>query len=326
MTFAADILRKMDGLNKPRRCFMFLLFQLMLSIPGRMTFRNLSRYSEVSERTFTRHYDRDFDFEDFNRALLGSLWQQPSLLVTDCSFIAKSGKSTYGIDRFWNGCNSRNERGLEISVIGLVPLNNHKATTYTLSVEQTPPGHEKGRTQFYLKQLQQLQRPPQARYLAADGYYAKRDYIDGVCALDLHLISKLRSDANLRYLYCGDHPRQRGRRKLYDGKVDFTDTSRLQYLGQIEEGIDLYTAHVNSPHFKRNLRIAYLLDRRKPEKPRYVVLFSTDVEINAWTLVEHYRQRFGIEFIFRDAKQYTGLTHCQSRQKKRLRFHFNASL
>ena len=32
------------------------------------------------------------------------------------------------------------------------------------------------------------------------------------------------------------------------------------------------------------------------------------------------------EFIFRDAKQFTGLTQCQSRDAQRLHFHFNASL
>jgi hypothetical protein len=32
------------------------------------------------------------------------------------------------------------------------------------------------------------------------------------------------------------------------------------------------------------------------------------------------------EFIFRDAKQFTGLCDCQSRQQQSLDFHFNASL
>jgi len=33
-----------------------------------------------------------------------------------------------------------------------------------------------------------------------------------------------------------------------------------------------------------------------------------------------------IEFIFRDAKQFTGLTDCQARSSQKLDFHFNASL
>ena len=36
--------------------------------------------------------------------------------------------------------------------------------------------------------------------------------------------------------------------------------------------------------------------------------------------------RFQLEFVFRDAKQFTELTHCQARNKEDLSFAFNASL
>ena len=39
-----------------------------------------------------------------------------------------------------------------------------------------------------------------------------------------------------------------------------------------------------------------------------------------------YKSRFQIEFLFRDAKQFVGLTHCQARNENKLHFHFNASL
>ncbi|SDD24502.1 hypothetical protein SAMN05216323_11141, partial [Williamwhitmania taraxaci] len=38
------------------------------------------------------------------------------------------------------------------------------------------------------------------------------------------------------------------------------------------------------------------------------------------------RSRFQIEFLYRDAKQFTGLTTCQARSKNKLDFHFNAAL
>ena len=43
-------------------------------------------------------------------------------------------------------------------------------------------------------------------------------------------------------------------------------------------------------------------------------------------IVEYYQARFQSEFIFRDAKQFTGLSDCQARHLPRLDFHFNASL
>ena len=39
-----------------------------------------------------------------------------------------------------------------------------------------------------------------------------------------------------------------------------------------------------------------------------------------------YKARFQIEFLFRDAKQFTGLSDGQARSKAKLDFHFNASL
>ena len=63
-----------------------------------------------------------------------------------------------------------------------------------------------------------------------------------------------------------------------------------------------------------------------PSKPRYIVLASTDTELEAGELYQLYRARFQIEFIFRDAKQFTGLSDCQSRNQQALDFHFNASL
>ena len=43
-------------------------------------------------------------------------------------------------------------------------------------------------------------------------------------------------------------------------------------------------------------------------------------------ILVYYKGRFQIEFLYRDAKQFTGLEHCQSRKEKRLDFHFNAAL
>jgi hypothetical protein len=40
----------------------------------------------------------------------------------------------------------------------------------------------------------------------------------------------------------------------------------------------------------------------------------------------YYRPRFQIEFLIRDAKQYSGLEHGQARDKNKLHFHFNLSL
>ncbi|MEG4575477.1 transposase [Microcoleus sp. N3A4] len=61
-------------------------------------------------------------------------------------------------------------------------------------------------------------------------------------------------------------------------------------------------------------------------KIKNALLFSTDIHLLPEQIVEYDRARFQIEFIFRDANQFTGLSDCQARHLPRLDFHFNATL
>jgi hypothetical protein len=183
------------------------------------------------------------------------------------------------------------------------------------------------RVDDYLQHLRQsyLQLPAAVKYLAVDAYYSKRKFVDGVVALDLHVIGKLRTDANLRYLYDGPQ-KKRGRHRLYDGKVDLTDRSRLTWVSAPESDLNLYTQVVWHVSLARKIRIALLVDTRRPGKTGLVLLFSTDIDQDAQQILTDYQARFQIEFIFRDGKQFTGLADCQSRDPQKLDFHFNASL
>ena len=161
-----------------------------------------------------------------------------------------------------------------------------------------------------------------------DGYFAKKKYIDEVVDLKLHPITKLRYDANCRFLYTGPHPKRRGAQRKYDGKVNFQDLSRFEALGTLAEAahVHLYTALVWHVSLKRKLRVVVLVNRKAPDKPRFIVLASTDLALDGHKLVELYGARFQIEFFFRDSKQFTGLTDCQARAEAALDFHFNAAL
>lgn len=69
-----------------------------------------------------------------------------------------------------------------------------------------------------------------------------------------------------------------------------------------------------------------VVNHKEREKPRVVVLFSTDPTLPATDIFRYYKSRFAIEFIFRDAKQFAGFSDCQARDKKALPFHFNAAV
>jgi DDE superfamily endonuclease len=339
MTIVTDILKQMPGVSQPQRKFLAVLFATILALRGRVTFRNLSRYCEYSERTMARQFRVSFDWPGFHQRVMTGALDPRSELVSaqDASFIPKSGKHTFGLGHFFNGCASRAERGLEISIIAVVDVTRRCA--FTLVVAQTPPGEEKATAQptedetrmdFYKQQLhdQRHRLPPAVTYHCVDGYFAKKKYIDEVVALQLHPITKLRHDANCRFLYTGPHPHRRGRKRKYDGKVNFHDLGRFEDLGPLEDRphVHLYTALVWHVSLKHKLRVVVLVNRKDPRKPRFIVLASTDLALDGRKLVEFYGARFHIEFLFRDSKQFTGLSDCQSRAEAVLDFHCNAAL
>jgi len=339
MTIVADILQQMPGVRQPQRKFLAVLLATILALRGRVTGRNLSRYCEYSERTIARQFRTSFDWPEFHQRVMTTVLDPGAELISvqDASFLPKSGKQTFGLGHFFNSCANRAERGLELSTLAVVDVARRCA--FTLAVVQTPPGKaearkdkrgEETRMDFYKQQLhdQRHRLPAGIRYHCVDGYFAKQKYIDEVVALQLHPITKLRHDANCLFLYPGPHPKRRGRRRKYDGKVNFHDLHRFEALGTLAEKphIHLYTAVVWHVSLKRTLRVVVLVNRQNPRPPRYIVLASTDLALDGHKLVELYSARFQIEFLFRDSKQFTGLTDCQSRAEQVLDFHFNAAL
>ena len=64
----------------------------------------------------------------------------------------------------------------------------------------------------------------------------------------------------------------------------------------------------------------------KPKSVVTKIYFSTNLKRKAIEILDYYRLRFQMEFLFRDGKQHVGLEHCQARSKNKLNFHLNASL
>lgn len=331
MRLLQSVLSRLKQTKKPQYKFVTHLLGLLLMLPGHATFRNLSRYSPYHERTFSRWYGRTLDWVSLNKGAITEVVppEHEQALVMDASFVPKSGKHTYGLDRFWNGSHSRAEKGLELSTLAWLDITGNCA--YCLSVEQTPPSAESSdpeatRMDVYLDQLSRVVKTHDLRflrYVITDGAYSKQKFVAGVRALELHQVGKLRADAHLRYLYQGPKRPGPGRQKLYDGKVNWSDLSRFEPLDTEDEHIVLYHQVLNHVQLKRNLQVVVVVHT---QRKRYAVLFSTDVDLDPLTLYRYYKARFQIEFLFRDAKQFTGLSDCQARSKTKLDFHFNASL
>ena len=316
--------------------FLTEVFILIFSIQGRLTFENLARYSHYAESTFRRNYKKFFDWLNFNwqvYLIYGHRPHEPVVAAVDCSYIPKAGKATYGLDKFFSGAAGRAKRGLEISLLCLI--NTLSGQAWSLHVSQTPSGlstkqddDQPNRVDHYMKQLLGARKCLEAvTYILGDGFYAKTKVFDTIVdVMSKHLITKLRPDANLRYFYQGPKP-PKGRPPTYDGKVNWKslDLSRWDYVGQDEKYpyLAIYTQVLNSPKFNRDLRIVMVINQKTN---KYIVLACTDTTLDARTVLRYYQLRFKIEFLFRDAKQFCGLTHCQARSKEALDFHFNMSL
>jgi hypothetical protein len=111
---------------------------------GKVNFRNLSRYSEISERT----YRRQFPFTQLHKGRakdikIAILPTSRQIIATDCSFIKKSGKATMELSTSTTGWEKL--KGLEISVIAVVDVDRKQG--YPLSVQQTPAQPESAKDQ-----------------------------------------------------------------------------------------------------------------------------------------------------------------------------------
>jgi len=247
------------------------------------------------------------------------------IAAPDCSFVAENGSHTYGLGNFYNGCRAESEKGLEIPELAVADVIYN--TAYSVSTWQTPNTFADGqtRTDRYVEHFIQDAPclPPPVRYPAADGYYAEKKSADGVTDAGYHLISELRHDADLRRLYSGEQ-KPEGRHRMYDGKVRSDDLSHSESVCEIDN-VTLCTAVVNSPSLKRNIRVVYLV-RRQNHKVATALLFSTDIHLSATDIHRFYKARFQIEFLFRDAKQFAGLSDCQARCEISPDFHFNACM
>lgn len=330
----------MPGLAKPRRKFVAALLATILALRGRVNYRNLARYGEYCERSYARQFAQPFPWLAYHAQVIREAVPATHELIAaqDASFIPKSGKHTPGLGKFYNGCAGRAERGLEISALGVVNLTQKGA--YVAAVTPTQVAAPKlKKEQVELTRLDQAiaqvqttrpHLPASIRYLAADGWYAKQKYADAVVALGLELVTKLRNDANMRFRFTGKRTGQRGRPKTYDGKVDWQDLSRFDQVDtaalDLAPGVAVFTAELYHCSLKRWLRVVALVWHTADGKRHHAILATTDLHCTAADVLRFYQARFQLEFLFRDGKQFAGLTECQARQAAALDFHFNASL
>ncbi|HPD85790.1 MAG TPA: transposase [Proteiniphilum sp.] len=316
-------------LNKSFKSFLMETFILYLVIPGRINFLQLGRYGKSCEQRFRQNFSKDFDWLEFNLSLSDRiLTGDRKAIAIDPSYITKSGKNTPWIGYFWSGAAGQAKRGLEILGVGLIDVDNKDCIS--LQAVQTPDrqtleSRDANLIDWYLLVIKSMRDKLHrtSRYVVADAYFAKNNFVTGLQEMKFDLVSRFRDDAALYYPTLQKPTGKKGRPKLYDGKIDMAhlDTTRVQKIN-IDNG-DLYTLIAYSKSLRQMVRLViwYFKDGKKPK-----LFFSTNPKMSGKDVIEFYRTRFQIEFCFRDAKGFTGLTQSQARDVAELSFNFNASL
>ena len=203
---------------------------LWLRLPGRMTFRHLSRESGSHETTLARGLARDVDFVSRHRAAIAPVMppHPEQALAFDPRCVSKRGQQTSGLGKFWQGAHSRTDKGVAITGRAWREGTSHSAET--LSGAHTAPtlehDAEQTRIAASLAPLTQVgtTQPFQAlSSLVVDGYFRKKQCGEGLGALALPLMGKRRHDAKLRSFSTGPRRRGRGRPRRDDGKGKLAD-------------------------------------------------------------------------------------------------------
>jgi len=173
---------------------------------------------------------------------------------------------------------------LEASIISLVC--GKSGASFALTVDQTEPNlsnkeaalEKKTRIDFYAEQVAEVASKilEYTRIGLFDGYYAKIKFVTRMEQAGFTVISRLRSDANLKYLYEGEQ-KARGRPRKYDGKIDLNDLSRLEEttITLATKEVKLYAGVVWSVSLKRTIKLVVVKYEKKT-----VNLFSTDLEMS----------------------------------------------
>ncbi len=330
-TLTEQILIKMSNIGRWQFKFILDLFPLLLALRGRYNFCNMARWGDYREYTYRNNYGRAFDWLAFNSFLVEQSLSADLALAFDPSFLPKSGKHTPGIGYFYSGCAGRELRGLELS--GLAVIDQQDKTALHLEAIQTV-GLKQDQTLlgFYAQsiidrseQLQQL-----SSLLLVDAYFSKHPFIHRMHQAGFEVITRLRKDARLRYLYKGPDHKGRGCPKKFDGRIDVYNLRMDQVVpcAQAEDASWMaYELIANVQAWKCNAKLVIVHELKEDGSIKSArIIASTDLQMDGGNILLAYHSRFQIELLYRDAKQHLGLTQCQARSKEKIHYHLNASL
>ena len=322
-----------DGakLNKSIQTNVMEMLFLLMVIPRKCNFTQMGRYRKRDEQCYRQTAERSVNWLEMNMWLSAFAFKEGkgrNAIVIDPSFIKKAGKHTPYVGTFWSGCADAVKHGLEILGIGVIDVDLHECMMLKAVQTALEKGEEKKEMSlydWYAKVLEDdkvtLQRI--CKVLVADSAFSKRPFIDKVMKMGFHVVSRLRHDAALFYIWDGEPTGKPGRPRVKGDKIDVRNID-ISKVNELDLGETKGKAYALKAWCKSLHRVVSLVIHELPNGSQRLY-FCTDESMDGRDVVEYYTTRFQEEFCFRDAKQFLGLTDCQARDKKKLEFAFNSS-
>ena len=238
----------------------------MLAMTGRVTMLGISRWTGEggSYRTIQRFYNRAIAWAKVNWIFIRHHLLDPTDIIViggDETVVTKSGKKSYGLDRFFSSLYGQPVPGLSFFTLSLISVKVR--TSYPVMMEQMlkqkepeaqsdkkkpekkgkKQARKRGRPQGsqnknrrevelkpYLVHIQTMLKKLLALigldlklvYWVMDGAFGNNKALQMVRQCSLHLISKVRCDAALYFPYAGKQ-KKCGARKKYGPKLDYAN-------------------------------------------------------------------------------------------------------
>ena len=296
MGLALDALRATGA--KLRKNFVDVFIEVMFLFVSvrKVNFTQMGKYGRHCEQTYRNNFTKEVDWVAYNTDLTRKVFSDPSDLLAiavDQSHITKSGKCTWGVGRFWSGCD---QRAVQTPGKSWLAENLGK------------DGKKVDLHDWYIKVVKDYASQLQAitDILVADALYSTEKIVTAMVLLGFVMVSRLRKDTVLRYVYTGPRTGKRGAPRKYDGKIDpmNPDLGRMERVDALcgEEEGEFYTLVANVKCLKRDVRLVIWYPKGLAGVSKkgggYKLFFSTDTQMDAGKCVAVYKSRFQLEFVF----------------------------
>ncbi|MCK5679047.1 MAG: transposase [Flavobacteriaceae bacterium] len=340
-------------------------------LSGKVTGLNISRYTDKggSYRSIQRLFSENIDWFKLRIKLFESyLFSKDDTyaIAADECVEGKSGKSTFGIDKFFSSISSKVIPSISFLHFSFLSVNNNDS--YSICAEQIVK-KEKVNSKNKLKKKKKKQGRPKGSknknksiinytqllsladkmltdlnekhdkllnkmrlgHFVGDGAYGNNNWILMLEKHNLKLVSKLHYNSALYFKYTGAYSGI-GQPRKYGEKIDIENINSSFLIKTIDDKnknyVDyIYQIQVLNKNFRDKLNVVIIIrENRKTGKKGNVILFSNNTELSAQKIMDIYSLRFQIEFNFRDAKQFFGLSDFKNIKETQVKNAINLSL